>query len=149
MKHISELFDQLPPSNIEAERWVVGSIILKPDVLDDIGFLQPGDFYDNTLAKVFGWLHQRHHRNEPIDAGLLGQHFQSDDWAARIAEIVQVPAVTNVAYYARLITRAAKFRYIREIAIDALRDAHGGDGEPEELLDAVEARLASIGTTAG
>ena len=150
MKPLTSIFDERPPANPEAEAWVVGSILLKPGILDDLGFLQPGDFHDATLSKVFGWLHDRHRRNEPIDIGLLKGHFDTDDWAARIAEIVQaVPMAAHAPHYARIVARLAKFRQLREIGIQTLTDAHAAEGEPDEVLERAETKLANIGTDDG
>ncbi len=142
MKPTSEIFDERPPANPEAERWVVGSAILKPSVLDDLDFLQPADFYDETLSAVFGWLHDRHRRGEPIDMGLLGQHFNSDDWAARIAEIIQAaPDALHAVHYGRIVARLAKHRRLQEIGDNLVQDAHRAEGEPEEILERIETAL--------
>ncbi|MFZ1935617.1 MAG: DnaB-like helicase C-terminal domain-containing protein [Thermoguttaceae bacterium] len=145
MKPTSEILDQRPPADPEAERWVVGSIILKPSVLDDLGFLQSADFYDETLSPVFTWLHDRHRRGEPIDSGLLLKAFPGHDWAARIAEILHaVPTYAHAVHYSRIVARLAKHRRLREIGIDLLQDAHRADGEPEEVLERAETALAEV-----
>ena len=42
----SEILDRLPPQNLEAEKGVLGSILLDPLICDDIALLlRPGDFY--------------------------------------------------------------------------------------------------------
>ncbi|MEN6368063.1 MAG: DnaB-like helicase C-terminal domain-containing protein [Thermoguttaceae bacterium] len=146
----SEILDQRPPADPEAERWVVGSAILRPSVLDDLTFLQPSDFYDETLATVFGWLRDRHQRGEPIDVGLLGQHFKGDDWTARLAEIIQaVPVAHHAAYYGRIVATVAKWRCLRNVGEDLIQQAQMAEGEPETLLDAVESKLSTLTLTAG
>lgn len=43
----SHLFDRQPPCNIEAERNTLGSILVLPQVCDDVALiLKPDDFYD-------------------------------------------------------------------------------------------------------
>ena len=150
MKPTSEIFDECPPANPEAERWTVGSAILKPSVLDDLNFLQPADFYDETLSAVFAWLDDRHRRDEPIDMGLLGQHFKSDDWAARIAEIIQAtPHALHAVHYGRIVARLAKYRRLQDIGVNLIQDAHRAEGEPEEVLDRIETELAGVRFTEG
>ncbi len=144
-KTTSEILDSRRPANPEAEQWVVGSIILKPSVLDDLGCLRPGDFYDDTLGALYQWIHDRHRRGEPIDIGLLGQHFKSDDWAARIAEIVHaVPHAGNAVHYGRIVAQAAKFRQLQEIGLVLAQDAHRAEGEPEAVLERIETALAAV-----
>jgi replicative DNA helicase len=43
----SEILDRQPPSNFEAERGVLGSVVLLPEVLDEVvECVRPDDFYD-------------------------------------------------------------------------------------------------------
>ncbi len=43
----SEILDWQPPSNFEAERGVLGSVVLLPEVLDEVvECVRPGDSYD-------------------------------------------------------------------------------------------------------
>lgn len=149
-KPTSEILDQMPPADPEAERWVVGSAILKPSVLDDLGFLRPEDFHDETLRAVFGWMHDCHRKGKPIDKGLLGKHFNSEDWAARIAEVVtSVPTPVHAVHYGKIVARLAKHRRLREIGVDLVQDAHRAESEPEEVLERAETALAGVRLTDG
>ncbi len=149
-KPTSEILDQRPPADPEAERWVVGSIILRPSVLDELGFLAPADFCDETLAAIFGAMVDMRRKGEPINVAMLGRHFPGDDWAARIAEIVHaVPHSQDAVYYGRIVKRVAKFRELREIGLTLAGNAHRAEGEPEEVLECVETELAGIKLSAG
>ena len=51
---LSELMDRQPPFDLQAEIGVLGSIVLLPDVLDDVILLvRPDDFYDDAHRKLF------------------------------------------------------------------------------------------------
>ncbi len=145
MSTTSEILDQRPPCDPEAERWVIGSIIMRPSVLDELGFLSPTDFREEIHASLFGALCDMYRKGDPIDVGLLRKHFDSEDWAARIAEIVQsVPHAGNALYYGRIVKRYAKFRQLREIGLALAQNAHRTEGEPEEALERAETELAGI-----
>lgn len=145
MTQPSEILDQMPPADPEAERWVVGSIILKHSSLDDLGFLTPADFYDENLSALFAWLHGRHRRGEPIDQGFLLKRFTGDEWAARITEIVHAtPYAAHAVHYAKIVVEKAEFRRLREIGVKLLQDAHRAEGEPAAVLERVETELANI-----
>ena len=106
MKPTSEILEPRPPADPEAERWVVGSAIIKPSVLDELGFLQPEDFYDETCRRSSPGCTNRHRGGEPIDGGLLVKRFPGDDWAARIAEILHaVPTPNHAVHYAKIVAR--------------------------------------------
>ncbi len=149
-KPTSEIIDQMPPADPEAERWVIGSIIMRPSVLDELSFLAAADFCDETLAAVFGALVDMHRRSEPINVAMLGRHFGTDDWVVQIAEIVHaVPHSQDAVYCGRIVKRVAKFRELREIGLTLAGNAHRAEGEPEEVLECVETELAGIKLSAG
>jgi replicative DNA helicase len=148
MRLTSEILDQRPPADPDAERWVVGSAILKPSVLDDLGFLQVADFYEDDLRAVFTALVEMHRRGEPIDSGLLLKRFPGDGWAARLAEIMHaVPVTYHAVYYAKIVSKLAKWRRLRDVGENLIQQAHRAEGEPEALLDAVESKLAEVQLT--
>lgn len=148
MTATSEILDQRPPADPEAEQWVVGSIILKPSVLDDLSFITPADFYDPTLAAVFSAASEMRSANQPIDVGLLGKRLGGDDWAAKIAKIVgSVPHAANAVHYGRIVARLAKLRRLRDIGAELLRAAQLADDEPEAVLEQAETALADVRLT--
>ena len=144
----SEILDQAPPNDKNAETWIVGSIILKPSVLDEIGFIQPTDFYDANLRAVFESLNDMHRHGQPIDLGLLKRKFLGDEWAARIAEIITaVPVASHAKHYAGIISKLSKLRRLREIGIELMQAAHNNDDEPDDILERVENNLSSLRLT--
>jgi len=135
----------IPPNDSDAERWVVGSILLKPSVLDDLGFLEPQDFYQDDLRTVFAAMKDMRDRGEPIDPGLLLKRLPGDGWAARVTEVVQsVPHALHATHYAKIVARLAKWRRLREIGDRLIQDSQRAEGTPEEALDAVESELAGV-----
>ncbi len=51
---IGELLDRQPPRSIEAERAVLGSLLLLPEVCDEVALIiRPDDFYDDAHARIF------------------------------------------------------------------------------------------------
>lgn len=150
MNPSQEILEQSPPHDADAERWVLGSIILKPSVLDDLGFLRPADFYCDGDAELFGALVEARNSGQPIDAGLLLKRFKGDGWAAKIGEIVSgVPHVGHVAHYARIVADRARWRLLRDIGEDAIQTAFRAEGSPDEAVDALEAKLAGVTLATG
>src|SRR5438445_13232537 len=69
---LTELMDRQPPFDLQAEIGVLGSIVLLPDVLDDIVMiLRPDDFYDDAHRKLFLHMTALHETNKKIDDTLL------------------------------------------------------------------------------
>lgn len=144
-KLASEILDLQPPGDDAAERWVIGASILRPAGMDELGFLSPSDFRDPVLAEVFATLLEMREKRQPIDVGLVGRHFKSEDWAARIAEIVHAtPLASNARHYGRIVAKYAKFRRLRAISEELLQDAQAADGEPDAVLERAETALAAV-----
>lgn len=145
-----EILDQAPPHDADAERWVVGSAILRPSVLDDLGFLRPVDFYKDNLRAIYAALIEMRYNDQPIDGGMLLRRFPGSDWAALIAEVIySVPTHHHAVHYARIVAKTAKWRCLRLVGENLIQQAQLADGEPEALLDAIESKLADVQLTEG
>ena len=69
---MTELMDRQPPFDLQAEIGVLGSIVLLPDVLDDVVMLvRPDDFYDDAHRKLFVHMVALHEAGKKIDDTLL------------------------------------------------------------------------------
>ena len=61
--------ERVPPSNLEAEESVLGSMMLSPDAIADvIEIVQPSDFYRSANATIFETLREIYGRGDPVDA---------------------------------------------------------------------------------
>ena len=74
----SEILDRLPPHNLDAEKGVLGSILLDPNLCDDVALvLRPDDFYADANQKLYGHLLAMHDEGSRIDATLLLERLRS------------------------------------------------------------------------
>ena len=66
-----EILDRLPPQNLDAERGVLGSILLDPRLCDDVAqAVRPEDFYSDANATLYRHL-LRMNEEQRIDVTLL------------------------------------------------------------------------------
>jgi len=57
----SEILDRLPPHNLDAEKAVLGSVLLDPNLCDDVVvILRPDDFYADAHRKLYAHLVAMH-----------------------------------------------------------------------------------------
>jgi replicative DNA helicase len=64
----SPTLERLPPSNVDAEQAVIGSLLLDRDALVKIsGFLQPDDFFRDSHRFVYEAMLELYRKNEPSD----------------------------------------------------------------------------------
>ena len=150
----AEMLDRLPPQDLDSEKGVLGSILLRGSMLDAVAsILKPDDFYADANQKLYAAMLAMHDANQGIDVTLLANHlrvsgeFEAVGGNAYIAEVVQlVPVAAHAVYYAKLVKRRSVQRAILHAGTELVRDAYD-DGEPEQLLDRAESLLSGIGDT--
>jgi replicative DNA helicase len=60
------------PANVDAERAVLGSILLKPDVCDDVALVvRPEDFADEAYQLLYRHLVELHDSGKRIDVTIV------------------------------------------------------------------------------
>ena len=79
----SELLN-VPPQNIEAEKAVIGSLLIDPQLCDDVVLmLRPDDFYSDANRKLFEHIVAMHDSGGRIDMMLLVERLrQAGDFDA-------------------------------------------------------------------
>ncbi|HEX3727216.1 MAG TPA: replicative DNA helicase, partial [Pirellulales bacterium] len=152
MKVNSEILDRQPPANLEAERGVLGSILLLPLVCDDIALiLRPEDFYDSANRLLYTHMRALHDAGRRIDMTLLVEELRNTGQyelvggAAYVAEVVQsVPTAANASYYAEIVKNKATLRSLIHASTEILRDSYDESHDPRELLSLAEQKIFSI-----
>ena len=73
----NEILERQPPCNIEAELGVLGSIMLLPEVCDDVDrILRAADFHDDANRRLYNALVAMHEAGEPIDGITVSAHLK-------------------------------------------------------------------------
>ena len=148
----SEILDRLPPQSLEAERAVLGSILLDPQMCDDVALiLRPDDFYADANQKLYRSLLSMHDEGKRIDTTLLVERlklagdFEAVGGAAYLAEVVQsVPYAANATYYAEIVRGKSTVRELIHASTEILRDAWDPTLESRELLNHAEEIIFSV-----
>ena len=147
----SEILQRQPPFDLEAEMGVLGSVLLMPEVCDEIASLKADDFYDDANRKIYEHLREMHDSGEKIDITLLVSRlrtagdFEKVGGAAYLARLSG--AVANAAhavFYAGIVTEKAVFRKLIESSTEILRDAYDQSGSAKELCAQAEQRVFAI-----
>ncbi len=148
----SELLDRPLPYDLDAERGVLGSIFVKPDVCDEVALiLRPDDFYDEAHRKIFEQMLTMHDQGKKIDITLLVDRlkaagdFELVGGAAYLGKVIHaVPNAAHAAYYAEIVREKSTSRALIQAATDILRDAYDASLEAKQLLSQAEQRVFSI-----
>lgn len=146
------LAQRQPPFDLQAEIGVLGSIVLLPDVLDDVLMIvRSADFYDEAHQKLFEHMVALHESNKKIDPTLLVDRLKiAGDYdaiggSAYLSKIINaVPNAAHAVYYAEIVREKSTFRGLITAATDILRDAYDESQEASHLLGQAEQKIFSI-----
>jgi len=152
-----DIVDRQPPRNLEAERAVIGSILLLPDTCDDVAMiLRPEDFYDDANQRLYTHIRAMHDSGKRIDLTLLHDRLKSAGelelvgGRAYLAELYQsVPTAAHAVYYAQIVRDKATLRSLIYSSTEILRDAYDESVDPREMLSQAEQKIFGILDTRG
>ncbi|MCP4189951.1 MAG: replicative DNA helicase [Planctomycetaceae bacterium] len=148
----SEILERQPPCNRQAEMAVLGSILLKPDVCDEVVMrLRPDDFYDEAHQKLFEHVVEMNDAGKKIDVTLLVDElrrtgdFENIGGAAFLAKIGNsVATAAHAAYYADIVRQDSTSRNLINACTEILQEAYEPKNNAQELLSRAEQRVFSI-----
>lgn len=148
----SEILDRQPPCNLHAERSVLGSILLLPQVCDDVALiLRPDDFYDDANQTLFRHVLEMHEAGRKVDLTLLVDSlkragvYESIGGAAYLAKVGEsVATAAHAEHYARIVRDHATYRSLINASTEILRDAYDRKQGSAELLSQAEQKIFSI-----
>ncbi len=149
---IGDLLENKPPHDLVAEEALIGSILLQPDVCDEVAtIVRPEDFYHPAHRILYAELLQLHNSQAVIDVAVLLNHLRSigkyDEvgGAAMLARLVNgVPHAAHAKYYAQMVASKAIFRSLIEASSQILSEAYQETLEPEMLLNRAEQLIYEI-----
>jgi replicative DNA helicase len=144
---------RLPPHNLEAERSVLGAILLNNESFHkvvDVG-LEARDFYREVHQKIFDALHALAERGEPVDLVTLTAALRDRGWYEQIGGTATLTslfedafAVGNVTYYAKIIREKALLRRVIETASEITAEAFDNVEDTEAFLDEAERKIFGV-----
>src|SRR5437762_12645446 len=140
------------PHNLEAERSVLGAILLHNDAFNLAAeVIDSGDFFRDAHRRIFEKMVKLSERGDAIDLVTLkeelGRSAELDEVGgpAYIAALVDgVPRSTNVEQYARIIKETATRRNLISAANKILATAYEGGEDADVILDQAEHAIFAI-----
>ena len=153
MDELARLADAVPPHALETEVSLLGSMLLDPMVVTDVvGIVKSGrDFHRPANSIIFEQMIAVYDRTASIDVVQLDQILKDRglldevgglDYLVHLAE--SVPTAANAVRYARIVREKATLRELIGAAGETLRDAHTGELEVAQVLEAAEQRIFRI-----
>ena len=141
--------EKLLPFSLEAERGVLGSLIIDPEAIVHIAdMLQPDDFYRDAHQMLFQMMLALCQKQNPADFITLCDalekvgKLETVGGASYITSLINhVPTSGNVVYYARIVAQKALFRRLIHLAGQIAASAYD---EESDALEQAEQRLFAL-----
>jgi len=140
------------PHNLEAERSVLGAILLHNDAFNLAAeIIDSGDFFRDAHRRIFDKMVKLVERGDAIDLVTLkeelGRSGEIDEVGgpAYIAALVDgVPRSTNVEHYARIVKEKSALRALILATQTISARAYEAEDDPNTILDEAEQAIFSI-----
>jgi replicative DNA helicase len=142
----------VPPNALEAERAVLGGILLENDAMNVVlEQLSIDDFYSEANAKIFEAMSELFRRNQPVDHVTLREALVhggrlagvgGDEYLLSLTNTI--PTVSNIQTHARIVREKSVIRNLIQVCHEVVSRGYGDYGEVEEFLDEAESSIFAV-----
>lgn len=140
---MSDDFGRTPPHSAEAERAVIGALLLDPNILRELGTLTATDFYQPAHALIFTAVREAVGAGGRVDSLVVMEVLRARGDLTRVGGApylhtcaAEVPSVANAGYYARKVMQTSKRRRLIDHATRVVQSAYS-TGDDDDLLEHV------------
>jgi replicative DNA helicase len=149
------MLERTPPHNIDAEKAVLGSMILDNSTIQMVdGLITAEDFYHEPCKKIFKAIEKNH--KKPIDililCDILRESGQLDSCGgvSVIAELPDnIPSAANIVYYANIVKENSVRRRLLEAAYEITNMAFAVQEPLVEIIDKSQKQIMAINPVSG
>jgi replicative DNA helicase len=143
---------RVPPHNLDAERSLLGGILLDGQAFNDVvGQVSPDEFYREAHRKIFEAMSALAEKTQPIDRITLKDALVSagafeavggDEYIDLLDKFV--PTAANLSYYAKIVHEKALARKLIEAAGTIAQLGYEQHGDVGDFADECERRIFAI-----
>ncbi len=141
-----------PPHNLEAEKSVLGSILLDNEVFGALeGTITPEHFYKESHRKIFRVCDRLFRRNEPMDLVTLTEELRQTGELEAVGSVPyligladEVPTAAYAESYAKIVVEKAVLRDLIAASGQIMQTAYDQSLPIEQVLDKAEAGIFEL-----
>lgn len=141
-----------PPHNIDAEKALIGAILIKPDLMHDVSVnVYPESFYADKHRQIYKAILEIFTKGDPIDLLSVTTQLKSNNQLERIggASYVTmlaetVPAAGNGNYYTELVQSRAVLRGLISAGDEISELGYSDPQNIDETLDQAEKKVYNV-----
>lgn len=142
----------IPPQNLEAEKSLLGSLLLDKDAMTKAAdILRSDDFYEERHQTIFEAMTSLYNRQRPIDVVTVTaalkdrERLEAIGGASYLAELAgTLPSSANVVRYAEIVSNKATLRRLIAAANDISILSRDQSSEVDAVLDKAEQTLFAV-----
>lgn len=152
MTEKDNIFDKIPPNDLEAERAVLGSMMFTNDVLVSVmDILKKEDFYYQSHKEIFEVMTRLFDAGEPIDVVTVVDKLKNlsllekiggEDYLKILLDSITTTAHTE--FHAKIIKEKSILRNLIQISNDTIKSCYYSGEEAERILDIAEQKIFEI-----
>ena len=143
--------DRPQPSNVEAEKAVIGALLIENDAYGAMGPLSAQEFFRDAHRKIFDAISFLLNSGRAADLVALKNELDSrgllEDVGgpAYVASMVDgVPRSTNVKYYAEIVREKSRLRRLCKVGTALADAAIGANADSRELVTRTDQQLTDV-----
>jgi len=145
---------KVPPHSLEAERSVLGGLMLDEQAFDQISsLLSAEDFYRSDHRIIFRCMQTMVDQNKPLDIITISESLNAVNELGNVGGIAylsdlanSVPTTSNIRAYANIVVERATVRKLISVAHDIADSGFNPQGrDSATLIDMAESKVFQIG----
>ena len=144
--------ERVPPHSLEAERAVLGGLLLQNSAIDvALEIVKADDFYSEANARIFETILELHRTSTPVDTVTLRdalarshklQGIGGDEYLLSLTDTI--PAVENIRAHAMIVREKALVRRLITAAHTVAAKGYADYGNAQEFLDQAEKSIFDV-----
>lgn len=143
---------KVPPQDLDAEKSLIGAVLIDDEVLADITeHVKADDFYDKRHGVIFGAIMRLYEKHRPVDLLTLTdelkrkKELETIGGSAYLTELTTyVPTAAHSAAYAEMVAQKAVRRRLIRASSEISEMGFDEETTTQELLEKAEAELFSV-----
>ena len=143
---------KIPPQNLDAEKSLLGAVLIDEEVLADAAEITHAhDFYDKNHGLIFAGMMRLFEKHKPVDLLTLTDELKRKDelemvgGSAYLTELTNyVPTAAHASAYAEMVAQTAVRRRLIKASGDISELGYDESTTTQELLEKAEAELFSV-----
>ncbi|VAX36886.1 Replicative DNA helicase (DnaB) [hydrothermal vent metagenome] len=143
---------RIPPQNIEAEKSVLGAMLIDEDAIGlAVELLDEAWFYEDSHRKIYCAITDLYQARKNVDLITLSEQLKSNGTLEDIGGVTYlsviidfVPTAANVEHYAHIVKEKGILRKLIKSATQIVADSYEAKGNVEDVVDAAEKLIFEI-----